>query len=90
MIIDCHYHLEERLLSREELLQRMDEAGVEKAARPCPGSGAVAKRTRFRGGEGPSLLAPVSAGGARTHSPSPLLPRQAALDPCRFRPPRRL
>ena len=32
MIIDCHYHLEERLLSREELLQQMDEAGVEKAA----------------------------------------------------------
>ena len=32
MIIDCHYHLDERLLSREELLQRMDEAVVEKAA----------------------------------------------------------
>jgi uncharacterized protein len=32
MIIDCHYRLDERLLSREELLQRMDEAGAEKAA----------------------------------------------------------
>jgi hypothetical protein len=32
MIIDCHDHLEERLLSREELLQRMDVAEVEKAA----------------------------------------------------------
>jgi hypothetical protein len=32
MIIDCHDHLEERLLSREERLQRMDKAGVEKAA----------------------------------------------------------
>lgn len=32
MIIDCHYHLDERLLRREELLQRMDEAGVEKVA----------------------------------------------------------
>jgi hypothetical protein len=32
MIIDCHYHLDERLLGREELLQRMDEAGVEKTA----------------------------------------------------------
>ncbi len=30
MIIDCHYHLEERLLTREELLKRMDAAGVDK------------------------------------------------------------
>ncbi len=29
MVIDCHYHLEERLLTIEELLQKMDEAGVD-------------------------------------------------------------
>lgn len=32
MIIDCHYHLEERGLTIEELLPKMDEAGVEKVA----------------------------------------------------------
>ncbi|MFC1505373.1 amidohydrolase family protein [Thermodesulfobacteriota bacterium] len=32
MIIDCHYHLEQRLLTDEELLKKMDECGVEKVA----------------------------------------------------------
>jgi len=32
MIIDSHYHLEERLLTVEELLEKMDESGVEKIA----------------------------------------------------------
>ena len=32
MVIDCHYHLEERLLKTEELLQKMDVAGVAKTA----------------------------------------------------------
>ena len=32
MVIDCHYHLEERLLKTEELLQKMDTAGVAKTA----------------------------------------------------------
>jgi hypothetical protein len=27
MIVECEDHLEERLFSREKLLQRMDEAG---------------------------------------------------------------
>lgn len=26
MVIDCHYHLEERLLTIDELIQKMDEA----------------------------------------------------------------
>lgn len=32
MIIDCHYHLETRLLSTDMLLKKMDESGVEKVA----------------------------------------------------------
>lgn len=32
MVIDCHYHLEQRLLTVEELLQKMDAAGVDKVA----------------------------------------------------------
>lgn len=32
MIIDCHYHLEERVSTRAELLKQMDRAGVEKTA----------------------------------------------------------
>ena len=32
MVIDCHYHLEERLLTIEELLQNMDATGVHKVA----------------------------------------------------------
>jgi hypothetical protein len=32
MIIDCHYHFEPRLLSENELLNRMNESGVEKVA----------------------------------------------------------
>ncbi|MFY9399291.1 MAG: amidohydrolase family protein [Desulfomonilia bacterium] len=32
MVIDCHYHLEEGVLSREALLREMDRSGVEKAA----------------------------------------------------------
>jgi hypothetical protein len=32
MIIDCHYHLEERLLTINELIKKMNEAGVEKTA----------------------------------------------------------
>ncbi len=32
MIIDCHYHLEERLLKTDELLSRMEASGVDKVA----------------------------------------------------------
>ncbi len=32
MVIDCHYHLEERVLTIDELLQKMDKAGVDKVA----------------------------------------------------------
>jgi predicted TIM-barrel fold metal-dependent hydrolase len=32
LIIDCHYHPEEALLSPEELLQKMDASGVDKVA----------------------------------------------------------
>jgi predicted TIM-barrel fold metal-dependent hydrolase len=32
MIIDCHYHLEERLLKTDELLSRMDTSGVDRVA----------------------------------------------------------
>jgi len=32
MIIDCHFHLDERLLTRDDLLVKMDESGIEKTA----------------------------------------------------------
>ena len=32
MIIDCHYHLEQRMLPHDQLLHKMDECGVEKIA----------------------------------------------------------
>ena len=32
MIVDCHYHLERKLLSDNELLRKMDECEVEKIA----------------------------------------------------------
>lgn len=32
MVIDCHYHLEERLLAIDRLVEKMDESGVEKTA----------------------------------------------------------
>jgi Tat protein secretion system quality control protein TatD with DNase activity len=32
MIIDCHYHLERRLLTDNELLRKMDECEVDKVA----------------------------------------------------------
>jgi predicted TIM-barrel fold metal-dependent hydrolase len=32
MVIDCHYHLEERVLTRGELLAEMDRAGIDKVA----------------------------------------------------------
>ena len=32
MVIDCHYHLEERALTRGELLAEMDRAGIDKVA----------------------------------------------------------
>ncbi len=32
MIIDCHYHLDERLLKTDELISRMDANGVDKVA----------------------------------------------------------
>lgn len=32
MIIDCHYHLEERVLTRQELLAEMDRTGTDKVA----------------------------------------------------------
>jgi len=32
MIIDCHYHLEQRLLADDELLRKMDESEVDKVA----------------------------------------------------------
>ncbi|MGB9735316.1 MAG: amidohydrolase family protein [bacterium] len=36
MIIDCHYHLDERLLKIEELISRMDASGVDKVAIMAP------------------------------------------------------
>ncbi len=36
MIIDCHYHLDERLLKMDELISRMDAAGVDKTALMAP------------------------------------------------------
>lgn len=36
MIVDCHYHLETRLLTVEELLERMDRYGVDKVALMAP------------------------------------------------------
>ncbi len=36
MIIDCHYHLDERLLRTDELLSRMDANGVDKIALMAP------------------------------------------------------
>ena len=32
MIIDCHCHLDERVLTVEEMLTRMDQSGVDKVA----------------------------------------------------------
>ena len=32
MIVDCHYHLERRLLTDDELLRKMDECEVDKVA----------------------------------------------------------
>lgn len=32
MVIDCHYHLEERVLTSQELLTEMDRAGIDKVA----------------------------------------------------------
>lgn len=32
MIIDCHFHLDERLLSREKLLAKMDQSGIDQTA----------------------------------------------------------
>ena len=32
MVIDCHYHLEESVLARDELLAEMDRAGIDKIA----------------------------------------------------------
>ncbi len=32
MVVDCHYHLEERVLSKPELIAEMDRAGIEKVA----------------------------------------------------------
>lgn len=32
MIIDCHYHLERKLLAVDELLRKMDDCGVDKVA----------------------------------------------------------
>lgn len=32
MIIDCHYHWDERILPREALLKKMDSVGIDKAA----------------------------------------------------------
>ncbi len=36
MIIDCHYHLDERLMKMDELISRMDKSGVEKVALMAP------------------------------------------------------
>ena len=36
MIIDCHYHLDERLLKTDELISRMDASGVDKIALMAP------------------------------------------------------
>lgn len=32
MIIDCHYHLEERLLTVDQMIERMDAAGIDRVA----------------------------------------------------------
>ena len=32
MVIDCHYHLEERVMNIQELLAEMDRAGIDKIA----------------------------------------------------------
>ncbi len=32
MVIDCHYHHDERMLKVEDLIARMDEAGVDRIA----------------------------------------------------------
>jgi len=32
MIIDCHYHFEQRLLDEDKLLKKMDECEVDKVA----------------------------------------------------------
>lgn len=36
MIIDCHFHLEERLLSMDEMLKKMDACGIDKTALMAP------------------------------------------------------
>ncbi len=36
MVIDCHYHLDERILKTDEVLKKMDAAGIEKAALMAP------------------------------------------------------
>ncbi len=36
MVIDCHYHLDERLLKTDELISRMDAAGVRTTALMAP------------------------------------------------------
>lgn len=36
MIIDCHYHLDEHLLSIDALIARTDEAGVDRIALMAP------------------------------------------------------
>ncbi len=47
MIIDCHFHLEERLLSLDQILKKMDVCGIDKTALmapmvdPIPESGAL-------------------------------------------------
>ena len=41
MIIDAHYHLEERLETVEELVAQMEQHGVSRAALIAPGVGLV-------------------------------------------------
>jgi hypothetical protein len=36
MIVDCHYHLEPRLLATDLLLRKMDVAGVDRTALMAP------------------------------------------------------
>ncbi len=36
MVIDCHYHLEERFLTIEEMIRRMDACGIDRVALMAP------------------------------------------------------
>lgn len=54
MIIDAHYHLEERLETVQELLTQMDQHGLHRVALIAPGVGLV----DFKGIRGAARLLP--------------------------------